>query len=119
MIPKKFGTMYEITSASHDWGDDDPIWYGFNNRRGNCYVHAHCLKALLDYKGYNTQFIWVTDKSHYWLIIELNGGWKHIDATPGVYHSRYSLMNDTQRYETLVYYGKNRDWDRSAWPACD
>lgn len=103
---------------SSDWGGDDPIWYGFNTKKGNCYVHALCLQALLTEKGYNTQLIWVTDKSHYWLIIELDHKWYHIDATPSDMHGKYSLMNDAQRYETLVRNGRQRDWDRSAWPAC-
>lgn len=100
---------------NHDWGGDDPIWYGFNQRWGNCYVHNRCLQALLNYKGYNTKLIWVTDKSHYWLVIELGGVWRHIDATPGRYHERYSLMTDEQRYETL----SGRDWNRDMWPKCE
>lgn len=101
-------------SYSSSWGGSDPVWYGFKNKTGNCYVHAMCLQALLREKGYSTQLIWCTDKTHYWNIVKLNGTWWHIDATPGTRHSRYSLMSDAQRYETL----SGRDWDRSAWPAC-
>lgn len=100
---------------STSWGGDDPVWYGFTNKSGNCYVHALCLKALLDEKGFSTQLIWVTDKTHYWLIININGGWKHIDATPSSIHSTYSLMNDEQRLSTL----SGRTWDTTAWPACE
>ena len=56
------------------------------------------------------------------MLIKLDGRWWHIDATPGPVHSKYSLMNDAQRYETLVrdIDGEEvqRDWDRSKWPAC-
>lgn len=112
---------------NHNWGGEDPVWYGFNKKVGNCYVHALCLQVLLSEKGYTTQLIWVdgsepgSDKAangwdpHYWLIIYLDGTWWHIDATPGRMHSKYSLMNDEMRYETL----SGRDWDRSMWPACD
>lgn len=100
---------------SSSWGEDDPVWYGFKQRTGNCYVHALCLRELLDYYGYETQLIWVTDKSHYWLLINLNGVWRHIDGTPSATHSRYSLMTDEQRYETL----KGRDWEREKWPVCE
>ena len=100
---------------SHDWGGDDPVWFGFNNKKGNCYVHALCLQVLLKAKGYETKLIWVTDKSHYWLQIKLDGVWKHIDPTPGVRHTKYSLMDDAQRYECL----QGRDWDRSQWPPCE
>jgi len=99
---------------SSSWGGDDPIWNGYKNKTGNCYVHALWFDALLRYKGFQTQLIWVTDKSHYWNLVYINGAWKHMDATPSRLHGRYSIMNDAQRYETL----SGRDWDRTAWPAC-
>lgn len=102
-------------SYNHDWGGEDPVWYGFTNRVGNCYVHAMCLKAIFDLKGIESQLIWVTNKTHYWLIVNIDGTWKHIDATPGRTHSRYSLMNDAQRLETL----SGRTWDTTQWPACE
>lgn len=104
---------------SSNWGGSDPVWYGFQNRVGNCYVHALCLKALFDAKGITSRLIWVTNETHYWLQVYINGRWWHIDPTPGALHSRYSLMNDEQRYETLYHssYGY-RDWDRTKWPAC-
>lgn len=109
---------------SGNWGGDDPTWFGFTKKHGNCYVHAFCLRDLLEYKGWETKLIWVTkpakyNKSHYWLLIKINGQWKHIDATPSRLHGKYSLMNDAQRFETLVRDGVQRDWDRTKWPACD
>ena len=102
---------------NHNWGGDDPVWFGFKNKAGNCYVHAKCLEALLKEKGYECRLIWTIQKnpSHYWLIIKLNGQWKHIDPTPGRLHSKYSLMNDAQRLSTL----NGRTWDTSKWPACN
>ncbi len=100
---------------SHNSGGTDPVWYGFTNRAGDCLVHARCLQSLLTRKGYETRLIWVTDKTHYWLIVNLDGVWRHIDATPGTMHTKYSLMTDEQRYSIL----QGRDWDRRAWPACE
>ena len=76
-----------------------------------------CLMALFDEKGIESQLIWTIQKnpSHYWLIVKIDGVWKHIDPTPGRLHSKYSLMNDKQRLSTL----SGRKWDRSAWPACE
>lgn len=107
---------------SADWGGDDPVWFGFQNRKGNCYVHAMCLEMLLKEKGYEVQLIWTTDKTHYWHIIKVDGKWKHIDSTPSVSysHQKYKeLMNDTQRLETLNTGGHVRDWDREQWPKCE
>lgn len=100
---------------SHDWGGDDAVWYGFTNRVGNCYVHARCLQALLTSKGYENQLIHTTDKTHYWVLVKIGTVWRHIDATPGTKHTKYSLMTDEMRLETL----QGRKWDFSAWPACE
>lgn len=100
---------------SSEWGGSDPVWFGFKNKHGNCYVHAMCLDALLKYNGYSTQLIWTTCKTHYWLLININGSWRHIDPTPSSLHGMYSLMTDAQRKSTL----SGRDWDRSLWPACE
>lgn len=99
---------------NHNWGGSDPIWYGLQNKRGNCYVHAKILEAVLELKGYKTQLIWVTDKSHYWNLVYYNGKWQHIDSTPGTKHPP-RLMDDEDRYKNL----QGRNWDRSKWPACN
>lgn len=98
-----------------NWGGDNPVWYGLSTRTGNCFVHANTLKAFLDYKGYETQLIWVKNESHYWLIIKLPEGWRHIDSTPSYQHRKISLMTDKERYLNL----NGRNWDRSKWPKCE
>ncbi len=107
--------VYGYIGYSHDWGGNDPVWFGLTNRRGNCYVHALTLQRLLNLKGYETQLIWTTNQSHYWLLIKIGDGWKHIDSTPSPQHQRYPLMSDAQRMETL----DGRSWDTSKWPACE
>lgn len=102
----KYGSSY---------GDGDPIWYGFNNWTGNCYVHALCFQALLRAKGYETQLIWVTNKTHYWNLVKLNGVWRHMDSTPDRNHRKISIMTDAERLSTL----SGRDWDHSQWPAAN
>ncbi len=99
---------------NHNWGGDDPVWYGLKTKKGNCYVHALVLQAIFKEKGISSKLIWVTDKSHYWLLVKVGGGWKHIDPTPGTKHPAY-LMNDEQRYANL----QGRNWDRSKWPQCN
>ena len=101
---------------SYDWGEEDPVWYGFTTLKGNCYVHARCFQALLRAKGYETMIIWVENQTHYWNLVKIDGVWRHMDSTPGsANHTRYSIMTDEMRYETL----SGRDWDRSAWPAAE
>ena len=100
---------------SYEWGGDDPICYGFNEKNGNCYVHARCFQALLRAKGYETMLIWVKDQTHYWNLVKIDGVWRHKDSTPGTQHERYSIMTDEMRYDTL----SGRDWDRTKWPAAE
>ncbi len=101
---------------SHNDGGSDPVWYGLKNKSGSCIVHAQCFKALLDAKGIENQLIWVTDKTHYWNLVKINGQWRHMDSTPSPnYHEKYSIMTDEQRLSTL----KGRKWDTSLWPACN
>jgi len=97
-----------------NWGGEDPVWYGFTNKTGNCYVHALCLQRLLTAKGYTNQLIWCEDKTHYWVIVNVNGVWRHVDATPSSQHGRYPQMTDAQRLETL----SGRKWDTTLWPEC-
>ena len=98
---------------SHDWGGSNPVWFGFTNWKGNCYVHALCFQELLSQKGYTSQLIWTTDKTHYWNMVMINGEWKHMDSTPDRNHRKISIMSDEQRISTL----SGRTWDRSAWPS--
>lgn len=106
-----------IYYSYYDWGGGDPVWYGMTVKEGNCYVFATVLQRLLQEKGYTCQLIWVTDdySPHYWVLINLNGVWRHIDATPATLHMRYDLMTDEQRLETL----SGRTWDRSQWPPAE
>ena len=110
--------------VSSAYGGDDPVWYGFTNRRGNCIVFAKCLKAVLDEKGFETQLIWVTgpsgwEESHYWVLVKTGAGWRHLDATPGTHQKYPGPMTDEERYDSLTRGSVHRDWDRTMWPACD
>ncbi len=96
-------------------GGNDPIWYGLTNLAGNCIVHAKIYQRLLEKAGYQTQLIYTTDRSHYWLLVKINGVWRHSDATPGKYHSMISAATDAERLEHL----QGRDWDHSKWPKAE
>jgi len=102
----------------------DPVLYGFTNWSGNCFVHAMCYQALLQYKGYEAQLVHCVDFTHYWNLVHTSRGgqtaWWHTDATPGPLHGPTpTLASDAERYETLQngYTYGTRDWDRDKWPA--
>ena len=124
-------TVQNIVYVTAEYGGDDPVWVGFSTWRGNCYVHALCYKALLDYFGYENQIIHCNDLadgpyySHYWNLVYTTRdgveGWWHTDGTPGPLHGPTpTLANDAERYKTLQNGYQNlyvRDWDRDEWPA--
>ncbi len=106
--------VHDTIAYSSSWGGDDPVWHGLTTNSGNCFVHANTLQKLLEIKGYETQLIWVKNKSHYWVIVKLEEGWRHIDSTPSAQHEKIGLATDQVRYKNL----NGRNWDRSQWPAC-
>ncbi len=100
---------------SNSWGDNDPVWYGLTNFRGNCYVHAMVYQKILEKKGYQVQLIWTTDQSHYWNLVYTNGKWCHSDSTPGNKQEGIICANDADRIAML----QGRDWDHSKWPKAE
>jgi len=109
----RFYVFYGI-GYTEEWGGKDPVWHGFTVKRGNCYVHTLCMKALLDAKEIENQIIWTTDEGHYWLLVKVNNKWKHLDPTPSVIRGPI-FMNDAERLATL----RDRQWDTTRWPACE
>ena len=109
---------------NNSYGGKDPVLYGFTNWAGNCFVHAMCYQALLQYKGYTSQIIHCADWTHYWNLVntEKDGrrAWWHTDSTPGPLHGPTpTLATDAERYETLQngYAYGTRDWERDRWPS--
>ncbi len=114
-IGSSIADVYQYVKAhvryNTSWGEDDPLWYVLTNWKGNCYVQASFVKRLLNEKGYDARLIWVTDKTHYWVIVNTgNDVWRHVDTA-------YSMLlaTDEERYANV----KGRDWDRTNWPAAN
>ena len=99
---------------SSSYGNNDPVWYGLTNGRGNCYVHAEVLRVMLDKARYSNQLIWTITGSHYWNLVSYSGGWWHLDSTPSGNHSKV-FLSDAQKLADTGVHGKT--WDTSAWPA--
>jgi len=112
-----------ITSAvraqikyNSNWGGNDPVWYGLTEGKGNCYVHASILKRALEKAGYQNRIIYLTDQSHYWNLVYVNGVWRHIDGTPSANHT-LGLLTDEQKLADPGVHQKT--WNREAWPAAE
>ena len=103
----------EQISYSSNWGGSDPVWHGLTQGSGNCYVHAMIMQRCLQKAGYATKIIYLTDESHYWNIVNVNGTWWHIDATPSVNHT-LGLLTNEQKLADAGLHGKT--WDIEKWP---
>ena len=114
-IPTIVNGVRKYIRYSSSWGGDDPIWYGLTEKRGNCFVHAKVLQAVLTKKGIPNKLIWTYDKSHYWNLVYTGGVWRHVDSTPG---NNYVLLTDDVM-ATKLPVTKGGGWDPSGWPAAN
>jgi len=114
-IPTMVNGVRKYIRYSNSWGESDPVWYGLKERRGNCFVHAKVLQAVLNKKGITNKLIWTKDKSHYWNLVYTGGHWRHVDSTPG---NNYVLLTD-EVMATKLPVKNGGGWDPSGWPATD
>lgn len=94
-------------------GSGDPIWNGLTTGVGNCYVHAEILRVMLNEAGYSNMIIGTTTGSHYWNLVYCEGGWWHLDSTPGAHYDK--LVSDSQKAGESGLHGAM--WDTSKYPA--
>ncbi len=114
-IPSMVNGVRKYIRYSSSWGDDDPVWYGLKERRGNCYVHAKVLQEVFNRKGITSKLIWTKDKSHYWNLVYTGGHWRHVDSTPG---NLYVLLTDDEMAAKRPVSGGG-GWNRENWPAAN
>ncbi len=73
---------YTGDSDKSDWKDG--AYSGLMRRRGDCFTYYAVSRAMLDALGFeNLEVTRVGGPtSHYWNLVNYNGGWYHFDATP-------------------------------------
>lgn len=105
-------TIRSEISYNSSWGEDDPVWYGLTNRKGNCYVHVLMAQKALTKAGISNQIVKTTDGTHYWNLVNVGGVWRHYDSTPG--NHLIGPATDDEKFASSAMQG--RDWNRSAYP---
>ena len=105
-------TIRSEISYNSSWGDDDPVWYGLTNKKGNCYVHVLLVQKALNKAGIKNQVIKTIDGTHYWNLVNVGGVWRHYDSTPG--NHLIGPATDDEKFASSSM--KGRDWNRSAYP---
>ena len=93
----------------------------FTAYEGDCYIHAAAAQVMFTRIGVKSIIVNALDYTHYWNEVYINGGWKHVDPTPGWAYADVGFMNDAKRLETLrrIHGYEYRDWDRSKFPAAN
>lgn len=105
-------TIRNEISYNSSWGEDDPVWYGLTNRKGNCYVHVLLVQKALNKAGITNQVVKTIDGTHYWNLVNIGGVWRHYDSTPG--NHLIGPATDDEKFASSAM--KGRDWNRSAYP---
>ena len=93
----------------------------FTAYEGDCYIHAAAAQVMFTRLGVKSIIVNALDYSHYWNMVYINGGWKHVDPTPGWAYADVGFMNDAKRLETLrrINGYEYRNWDRSKFPVAN
>ena len=108
-------------NASNTGSVNNAAMKAFTTYEGDCYIHAAAAQVMFTRLGVNSIIVNALDYTHYWNMVYINGGWKHVDPTPGWAYADVDFMNDAKRLETLRRingYGY-RDWDRSKFPVAN
>ena len=93
--------------------------YGIIRRKGSCYMYYAVLKAFLTELGYET--IDITDclhdpPQHYWLLVQVDGEWRHIDSTPRQTGAKFFLSTDKEILDYSKAHGNPFEFDLTKYP---
>lgn len=105
----------------NDSDKSDPIKggiQGIKKKNGDCYIYFATVKALLDGAGISNVDIVKSTGSHFWSMMNIDGGWYHIDATPRKGDKTEIFMfTDKQLEKYSKRNKKSHVWDRDKAPA--
>ena len=108
-------------NASNTGSVNNAAMKAFTAYEGDCYIHAAAAQVMFTRLGVQSIIVNALDYTHYWNMVYINGGWKHVDPTPGWAYADVGFMNDAKRLETLrrISGYEYRDWDRSKFPVAN
>ncbi len=108
-------------NASNTGSVNSAAMKAFTAYEGDCYIHAAAAQVMFTRLGVKSIIVNALDYTHYWNMVYINGGWKHVDPTPGWAYADVDFMNDAKRLETLrrINGYEYRNWDRSKFPVAN
>jgi hypothetical protein len=115
--------LVDTCSYAGDWSKNgaNTAWGALIYKEAQCSGYARAFKALCDGMGVGCHYVHADataiNPSHQWNIVEVDGGWYHIDVQAfddsGAWSAGlFILVSDD------VYAAHGFTWDKSALPAC-
>lgn len=92
---------------------------GFDNICGDCYVYTSCCHALFQRLGYPSEIIQRIPKgedSHWWNLVDIGDGWRHVDCTIYGDRSKIILWTTDQIQAYNVKIGWRHKYDPELYP---
>lgn len=89
--------------------------------KGDCYVYACTTKALLTRAGITNMDISKipTRSEHYWNLVDIGEGWRHLDTTPRKDHPVIFLWTDQEMMEYSAQHYNSHNYDPALYPELD
>lgn len=94
------------------------VYEGLTQGKGDCYVYACVTKVLLVRAGItNLDIEKIPAKTeHYWNLVDIGEGWRHLDTTPRKDHPTIFLWTDEEMMDYSVRHNNSHNYDRSLYP---
>lgn len=94
-------------------------YQAFTERSGDCYNYFAAAKALYDVAGIANVDVVKSDSSrssHYWSLIDIGGGWYHVDCTPRTNPGKFFMNTDAELEAYSVENRNSHIFDGSLYP---
>ena len=104
---------WTLENLTYDGSADKSTWIqgatqALATHTGGNYAYYSVTRALLTRMGFDTREVQSTDASHYWVMVQVDGKWYHLDATPDGNPERFLLTTA----QMAQYY----QWDAAGYP---
>lgn len=108
---------YKSNSKKGNWLRS--AYQGFTTGKGDCYVYASTMRALLTRAGItNMEIAKIPAKTvHFWNLVDLGEGWYHVDATPRKDGTVVFMWEDARLLEYSNTHNLSHNYDRTQYPA--
>lgn len=108
---------YVSTSNKEDWRM--AAYQAMTRKSGDCFVYYSITQILLTRAGIPNMEVQRTTSTHYWSLVQVEGGWYHLDTTPRSLGGKFCLVTDQQltNYMNATGDRNSHTYDKSKYPA--